>query len=136
MGLHPNGAYPWPAPTVGDAKGLVEIEMAHISPKVGWATEPHLGIHIGPVHIHLAAVTMDDVTDFDNGRLKYTVGRGVGHHQRRQALTVLFCLGLQVGHIDIAVASQTTGTTFMPAMTALAGLVPWADWGIRQTLRW
>jgi hypothetical protein len=56
MGLHPNGAYPWTAPTVGDTKCLVEIEMAHISPKVCGATEPHLGIHVGPIHIHLATM--------------------------------------------------------------------------------
>ena len=32
-------------------------------------------------------------------------------------------------------SSHLTTTTFMPASTALAGLVPWADDGIRQTLR-
>ena len=32
-------------------------------------------------------------------------------------------------------ASQPTTTTRMPAMTALAGLVPWAEEGIRQTSR-
>ena len=31
--------------------------------------------------------------------------------------------------------SLLTGTTCMPAMTALAGLVPWADWGIRHVVR-
>mmetsp|Transcript_17459 Transcript_17459/g.66039 ORF Transcript_17459/g.66039 Transcript_17459/m.66039 type:complete len:206 (-) Transcript_17459:539-1156(-) len=30
----------------------------------------------------------------------------------------------------------STVTTFMPAMTAEAGLVPWADLGMRQMLRW
>jgi hypothetical protein len=33
-------------------------------------------------------------------------------------------------------SSHSTTTTFMPAMTALAGLVPWAELGIRQTSRW
>ena len=32
--------------------------------------------------------------------------------------------------------SQPTTTTFMPAMTALAGFVPCALLGIRQTFRW
>ena len=32
-------------------------------------------------------------------------------------------------------ASQPTTTTRIPAMTALAGLVPWAEEGIRQTSR-
>mgnify|MGYP000659291770 CR=1 FL=1 len=30
---------------------------------------------------------------------------------------------------------QATGTTSKPAMTALAGLVPWAEVGMRQMLR-
>lgn len=33
-------------------------------------------------------------------------------------------------------ASQATATTRMPAITALAGLVPWALVGIRHTWRW
>jgi hypothetical protein len=32
--------------------------------------------------------------------------------------------------------SVFTTTTRKPAITALAGLVPWADCGIRQTSRW
>ena len=32
-------------------------------------------------------------------------------------------------------ASQATTTTFIPAMTAEAGLVPWAETGMRQTSR-
>lgn len=31
--------------------------------------------------------------------------------------------------------SHPTTTTFIPAMTALAGLVPWAEEGMMQTLR-
>ncbi len=32
-------------------------------------------------------------------------------------------------------ASQATATTRNPAIAALAGLVPWAETGIRQTVR-
>ena len=32
-------------------------------------------------------------------------------------------------------ATQATATTRKPAITAEAGLVPWADWGIKQILR-
>ncbi len=35
----------------------------------------------------------------------------------------------------LPLASQATGTTFMPAMTALAGLVPCAETGMRQMRR-
>ena len=33
-------------------------------------------------------------------------------------------------------SSLATGTTRIPAITALAGLVPWADIGMRQVVRW
>ena len=33
-------------------------------------------------------------------------------------------------------ASQATATTLKPAITALAGFVPWAETGMRQTSRW
>ena len=33
-------------------------------------------------------------------------------------------------------ASQATATTRKPAMTALAGFVPWAETGMRHTSRW
>ena len=45
-------------------------------------------------------------------------------------------LGLQVVHVDVAmVVAVATTTTSMPAITALAALVPWALDGIRQTVR-
>jgi hypothetical protein len=50
---------------------------------------------------------------------------------------VLFALGLQVGHVHVAVVvAGLVTTTCMPAICALAGLVPWALEGIRQMLRW
>jgi hypothetical protein len=50
---------------------------------------------------------------------------------------VLFGLGLEIGQLDVAlVVAGFTATTLKPAITALAGLVPWAEVGIRQTFRW
>ena len=48
---------------------------------------------------------------------------------------MLVRLRAQIGDIDVAVASQPTTTTRSPAMAALAGLVPCALDGIRQTSR-
>jgi hypothetical protein len=38
--------------------------------------------------------------------------------------------------LTLPCASVDTVTIFMPAMTALAGLVPCADTGMMHTLRW
>ena len=46
-----------------------------------------------------------------------------------------FGLGAEILDIDVAVLGDLTTTTFIPAICALAGLVPWATLGIRQTLR-
>ncbi len=42
----------------------------------------------------------------------------------------------QIGEIDVAVLSQATTTTCIPAICAEAGLVPCAELGIRQISRW
>jgi len=49
---------------------------------------------------------------------------------------VLGGLGFQIRIVDVASGVAATPTTLNPAMTADAGLVPWADAGIRHTSRW
>ena len=41
----------------------------------------------------------------------------------------------KVRDVNVSVFQHATETTFIPAMTALAGFVPCADVGIKQTLR-
>ena len=62
---------------------------------------------------------------------------GIGHHQRRERVAcAASAFAREVGDVDVAAASSLfTTTTFMPAITALAGLVPCADCGMRQTSR-
>ena len=42
---------------------------------------------------------------------------------------------VEIAESTLPRASQATTTTSMPAMLAEAGLVPWAEAGIRHTLR-
>ena len=39
---------------MGDAEGLVEVEMAHVSADVAGRAVAHLRVHVGAVHVHLA----------------------------------------------------------------------------------
>ena len=88
---------------MGNTEGFVQVEVAHIGPKVGGAAEAHLGVHIGPIHVHLAAVAMNEGANGGNLGFKHPVGGGVGDHQRRQVVAVLLSLSPQVGQVNIAI---------------------------------
>jgi hypothetical protein len=131
-----DGAHAGAAAAVGDAEGFVQVEMADVGADVAGAAEADLGVHVGAVHVDLAAVawTISQMSDL----LEDAVGAGIGDHQGGEIdFFVLLRPWREVGHVDVALASsQATGTTFrIRRSTALAGLVPWALVGIRQTLR-
>jgi hypothetical protein len=73
--------------------------------------------------------------DVADGVLEDAVGARVGDHERRQPVAVLGDLGVQVVDVDVTGRAVATTTTRMPAMTALAALVPCALAGMRQTSR-
>ena len=60
--------------SVGNAERLVQIQMADVSSIGTGTTQTHLSIEIGPIEVHLTAVTMHDVADAANRRLKHAVG--------------------------------------------------------------
>ena len=133
---HADRAHARAAAAVRDAERLVQVEVADVGADVARAGEADLRVHVRAVHVDLAAVLVDDLADLADRLLEHAVRRGVGDHQRgevvarapppcarRSARSMLPC------------ASQATATTLKPAITALAGLVPCAETGIRQTLR-
>ena len=48
------------AAAVRDREGLVQIQVAHVRADVAGAGQADLRIHVGAVHVHLAAVVVDD----------------------------------------------------------------------------
>ena len=74
------------AAAVGDAEGLVQVEVADVGADVAGAAEADLRVHVGAVHVDLAAVLVDDLADFLDGFLEDAVGGGVGDHQRGEVL--------------------------------------------------
>ncbi len=91
------------APTVRDTERLVQIEVADVRAEISRAGEPHHGVHVGAVHVHLAAVLMHQVTDFANSLLEDSVSGGIGDHQRREPLRVSLGLLPEIGDVDVAV---------------------------------
>jgi hypothetical protein len=157
VGLHADGAHAGPAAAVGDAEGLVQVEVAHVGADVAGAGEAHLhsagrgtsargarlprstpapfphqslrpwpqarafrspqpepqrvaaahlGVHVGAVHVDLAAVGVDDAADLVHALLVHAVRGGVGDHERRQVGLVLLRLLLQLGDVHVALQGR------------------------------
>ena len=100
---HADRAHPRPAAAVGDAEGLVQVEMRHVRPEPARQTEAQQGVEVGAVHVDLAAGRMDHRADLDDGFLEHAMRGGVGDHQRRQVLRMGLGLGAQVGEVDVAI---------------------------------
>ena len=125
------------AAAVRDAERLVQVEVADVGADVTRAAEADLRVHVGAVHVDLAAVLVHDPADLPDRALEDAV-----RARDRSPSAPRGCRGApppwradRRGRCCPG-ASLFTGTTCMPAITALAGLVPWADCGIRQMVRW
>src|ERR1700704_3728792 len=88
---------PGAAPTVGDAEGLVEIEMANVGAHVAGTAKADLGVHVRAVHVNLAAVGMNDVANLADGGFENTVRGGIGDHQRGEIVLMRVGLRAEIG---------------------------------------
>ena len=66
-----------------NAEGLVQIEMADVRADVAGATQADLCIHVGPVHIHLSAMGVNDLADALDVGFKHAVCGRIGQHEGR-----------------------------------------------------
>ena len=103
MAFNANRPDPRAAAAMRDAEGLVQVEMGHIGPDPAGPADADQGVKVGPVHIDLAAMGMDDLADLAERLLEDPVGRGIGDHQRGQFFGMPRRLLFEIGHIDIAV---------------------------------
>ena len=124
------------AAAVRDAERLVQVEVRDVAAELAGPGVAEQGVEVGAVDVDLAAGVVHDLAQLGDGVLVDAVRRRVGHHDRREVVGVRLALRAQVVEVDRAVRRRpSTTTTFMPAITADAALVPCADDGIRQTLR-
>src|SRR6185312_10044957 len=100
---HRHGADAGAAAAMGDAESLVQVEVRDIAAELAGSRETHHGIHVGAVHVHLAAVLVHHVTDLPHLGLEYAVSRGVRDHDAGEFVLVLRGLGLEVGQVHVAV---------------------------------
>ena len=114
---------------VGDAERLVQVQVADVAAEPTGSGHADEGVEVGAVDVDLAAVGVDDVADLADALLEHAVRRRVGDHEGRQPVGVLVGLGPKSSTSTLPCWSQATTTTRMPAMTAEAALVPWAEPG-------
>ena len=99
---HTNRADTWAATAVGNAECFVQIEVAHIATKLTRRSHAHQGIHVGTVYIHAATMLMHQLAQGFDLRFKHAMRAGVGDHHGGQVGAVLFTLGLQIRHVNVA----------------------------------
>jgi len=117
------------------AERLVEVQVAHVGADVAGPAQAHLRVHIGAIHVDLAAVLMDDLADPFDRRFEHAVRRRIGHHQRSERGGVLFRLGLEIRDVDVAVLVGLHHHDLHTGHDRAGGIVPCADCGIRQVVR-
>ncbi len=125
------------AAAVGDAEGFVQIQVADIRADSRRAGEADLRVHVRAIHVDLPAVIVDDAADLADGFFEHAVRGRIGDHRGRRGCRHVPRLWRAGRPCRCCRArSHCTATTSMPGDDALAGLVPWAVMGMRQTLRW
>ena len=100
---HAHRAHAGAAAAVRDAEGFVQVQVAHVTAKLSRRGHTHQGVHVGAVHIDAPAVLVHQFAKLLDLRLEHAMGAGVGDHHRGQVGAVLLTLGLQVGHVHVAV---------------------------------
>ena len=90
------------AAAMRDAECLVQVQVAHVGADLGRAGQAHLRVHVGPIHIDLAAMRVDDLADVADAGLEHAMRAGVGHHQRCQLILILGSFGAEVGQVHVA----------------------------------
>ncbi|CEI74776.1 Uncharacterized protein PAE221_00336 [Pseudomonas aeruginosa] len=95
------------AAAVGDAEGLVQVQVGNVATELARGAQADHGVHVGAVDVHLATAVVDDGADLADRFLEHAVGGRIGDHQRGQAFLVLAGLVAQV--LDVDVAARVAG---------------------------
>ena len=76
--------------------------MAYVGADGRRTGQSDLGVHVGAVHVYLAARGVHDVADIAHAVLEHAVRGGIGDHQGVQPAGMLRRPGPQIVHVDVA----------------------------------
>ena len=135
----PIGPMPGPPPPCGMQKVLCRLRWQTSAPMLARPAEADLGVHVGAVHVDLAAVLRGRSAQMSlDPLLEHAVGGGVGDHQRGERGRVLlrpWPRGRR-GRCCRASSQATTTTSHAGHHAPTPGWCRARTMGIRQTLRW
>ena len=104
--------------------------MTHIRADRCWVGKADLGIHVGAVHIDLAAILVDDPANILDALFEHAMRRRIGYHQCGKLLLVRFGFRAKIVHIDVPACVRFNNIDSHPGHIALAGFVPCAEAGM------
>ena len=110
------------AAAVRNAESFVEIEMADVGADMTGRSEPDLRVHVGAVHINLAAVAVDCGANIFDGSFENTVRGRVGDHQGGEIGGVFFRFRLKIGDVDVAIRIAGDGDDLVAAHRGARGI--------------
>src|SRR5437868_4407279 len=117
-----DGADARPAAAVWNAKGLVQIQVAHVRADIARATEAYLRVHVGAVHVNLAAAVVHDFANFADRCFENTVRTRVCDHQRRQIMRMSLGFCAEICEVDVTVFERCDGNYFEPGHDGAGGI--------------
>ena len=122
------GPTPGPPPPCGMQNVLCRFRWRHVGAEPARPGQPDQRVEVRAVDVHLAAGVVHRGAELGDAVLEHAVRRRVGDHDRGQPVArAASILASQVVEVDVAVVvGSATTTTRMPAITALAALVPCA----------
>ena len=75
-----------------DTERFMQVHVQYIRTNFRRLHNTNLSVHISTVHIDLAAVLMDKITDITDTGFKDTMSGWISHHQRAELLAIGFTL--------------------------------------------
>ena len=88
-----------------DAEGLVQVQVRDVRAELARPSQPDHRVQVRPVDIDLTAAGVHQLADLTDVVLEDTVGRRVGHHDRRQVLRMQGDLRPQIVQVDLALGA-------------------------------
>src|SRR5690606_693900 len=99
-----DGAHSRTATPVRDAKGLVEVQVAHVGAEHARTAAAGYSIHVRPIRLNLPACMVDDLAHLAYGGLENPMCGGIGNHVGRQPISVLLRPRAKIVHVDVALS--------------------------------